>query len=189
MAGINLVHRKDSEAVALNTWYDGPTLVDYLGEWLLSSSNHLPRISIDELEPPTRDITAPLRFPISNVFKGQSSGTAVVGCVCSGLVQVGERLRVLPGDETAIVKSKRIIGVQGYILTLLLGIEAETESLPWAAAGSSVTLYLIAIDPVHLNIGSVLCPPSDVVPLARSFSARIIVFDIQVPITSGASVS
>lgn len=67
-------------------------------------------------------------------------------------------------------------------------IEAETESLQWAAAGSNVTLYLTAVDPVHLNIGSVLCPISDVIPVATAFIARIIVFDIQVPITAGASV-
>jgi elongation factor 1 alpha-like protein len=58
----------------------------------------------DRLQPPRRDINSPLRFPISNVFKGQSSTTGVWGRVCGGLVQVGERLRVLPGDETAIVK-------------------------------------------------------------------------------------
>jgi elongation factor 1 alpha-like protein len=60
----------------------------------------------DKLEPPTRNITAPLRFPISNVFKGQGSGTAVAGRVCGGVVQVGERLRILPGDESGIVKSE-----------------------------------------------------------------------------------
>lgn len=51
-----------------------------------------------------RDIDAPLRFPISNVFKGPSSGAGVSGRVCGGVVQVGERLRILPGDESAIVK-------------------------------------------------------------------------------------
>lgn len=52
-----------------------------------------------------------------------------------------------------------------------------------------MTIHLTAIDPVHLNIGSVLCPPTDLVPLATNFTARIIVFDIDVPITAGASVS
>ena len=61
-------------------------------------------MNIDRLQPPRRDITSPLRFPISNVFKGQGSTTGVWGRVCSGLVQVGECLRVLPGDETAVVK-------------------------------------------------------------------------------------
>jgi len=72
---------------------------------------------------------------------------------------------------------------------LCLAIELEEESVQWAAAGSNVTIYLTSIDPVHLNIGSVLCYPSEPVPLATIFTARIIVFDIQVPITSGTSVS
>ena len=69
---------------------------------------------LDQLEPPVRDIESPLRLPISNVFKGQSSGIGVTGRICSGIVQVGERLRVLPGDETAVVKSKDNIRISGY---------------------------------------------------------------------------
>ncbi|KIY45914.1 hypothetical protein FISHEDRAFT_48274 [Fistulina hepatica ATCC 64428] len=156
MLGVNLVNREDEEASLLNAWYHGPTLVDLL----------------DTLVPPTRNLMAPLRIPISNVFKGQSAGTAVTGRVCGGVVQVGERLRVLPGDETAIVKS----------------IEVEEQDVPWVAAGSNATLYLTSIDPVHLNVGTVLCPPDNVVPLASSFKARIIVFDIVIPITAGASI-
>lgn len=51
-----------------------------------------------------------------------------------------------------------------------------------------MTLYLTAVDPIQLNIGSVLCPTTDVITLASVFSARIIVFDIQVPILAGTSV-
>ena len=58
----------------------------------------------DGLEPPTRDLNAPLRFPVANVFRTPSSAVAISGRVCSGLVQVGERLRVVPGDESALVK-------------------------------------------------------------------------------------
>lgn len=61
------------------------------------------------MEVPSRPLEAPLRFPISNVFKGQTavaSGVGVSGRLCSGVVQVGERLRIVPGDETAIVKSE-----------------------------------------------------------------------------------
>ena len=47
MAGVNLVNRGGAEAQALRQWYIGPTLVDLL----------------DLLEPPTRDIMSPLRFP------------------------------------------------------------------------------------------------------------------------------
>ncbi|KAG1908149.1 EF Tu GTP binding domain-containing protein [Suillus fuscotomentosus] len=154
MLGVNLVNNAD--ASVLSKWYKGPTLVDLL----------------DKLEPPTREITSPLRLPISNVFKGQNSGTGVTGRICGGVVQVGERLRVLPGDESAIVRL----------------IDVEEQSVPWAAAGTNAAVYLTSIDPIHLSIGSVLCPPSDIVPLATVFTARIIVFDIQLPITTGTSI-
>jgi elongation factor 1 alpha-like protein len=53
-----------------------------------------------------------------------------------------------------------------------------------------VTLYLAQIDPIHLNIGSVLCPLAipELVPLATSFSAQILVFDISQPIITGTPV-
>ncbi|KZT39634.1 hypothetical protein SISSUDRAFT_623284 [Sistotremastrum suecicum HHB10207 ss-3] len=159
MLGVNLVDTNQPEAEALRKWYSGPTLADLL----------------DVLTPPPRLIESPMRLPLTNVFRGQTSvasGIAVSGRLSSGIIQVGERVSVLPGDETAVIKI----------------IEVEEESVPWAAAGSSVTLYLSGIDPVQLGIGTVLCPPSDPVPLASSFVAQIVVFDIQVPIIAGASV-
>src|SRR6266576_846262 len=71
----------------------------------------------------------------------------------------------------------------------LSAIDTEQTNAPWAAAGTNVTLYLTAIDPIQLNVGSVLCSPSPLVPLVTTFTARVIVFDIQVPITAGVSVS
>ncbi|KAF7301549.1 Tr-type G domain-containing protein [Mycena indigotica] len=156
MRGVNLVNREGEDAKQLALWYEGPTLVDLL----------------DELEAPTRDITSPMRIPIANIFKGQGSGTSVSGRLLSGVVQVGERVRILPGDETGVIKT----------------IEIEEENVSWAAAGSNLTLSLVSVDPIQLTIGSILCPPSDPVPLSSSFTARIIIFDIQVPIIAGAVV-
>ncbi|KAJ7162534.1 P-loop containing nucleoside triphosphate hydrolase protein [Mycena crocata] len=154
--GVNLARCEGDDAKPLLQWYSGPTLVDLL----------------DQLEPPSRDITSPVRLPISNIFKAQGSGTFVSGRLLNGVIQVGERLRILPGDETAVVKF----------------IEVEEENVPWAAAGSNLTLSLVSVDAIQLAIGSVLCPPMFPVPLASVFTARIIIFDIQVPIISGAMV-
>ncbi|KAJ7781566.1 P-loop containing nucleoside triphosphate hydrolase protein [Mycena metata] len=156
MLGVNLVACEGEDAKQLLEWYQGPTLVDLL----------------DKLEPPARDITAPARIPVSNIFKGQGSGISVSGRLLSGVVQVGERLRILPGDETAVVKT----------------IEVEEENVPWVAAGSNAILALVSVDSVQLAIGSVLCPPTNPVPLALTFTARILIFDIQVPIIAGAMV-
>ena len=78
----------------------------------------------DHLEPPMRDLTSPLRLPISNVFKGQSSGIAISGRVCGGVVQVGERVRVLPGDETAVIKSMSELS---WHRSVFLGADAEAK--------------------------------------------------------------
>lgn len=63
----------------------------------------------DKVEVPERPYENPLRIPVSNVFKGQTavaSGVAVSGRLCSGIVQVGDRLRAVPGDEVANVRSE-----------------------------------------------------------------------------------
>lgn len=39
MAGINLVHRENPAAAALKAWYNGPTLVDLLGELTVNPSD------------------------------------------------------------------------------------------------------------------------------------------------------
>ena len=67
-------------------------------------------------------------------------------------------------------------------------ISYEGDNLPWAAAGQTVTIYMTGVDPIHLNVGSILCPPTSIVPLVTTFTARIIVFDITTPVTAGASV-
>lgn len=88
------------------------------------------------------------------------------GRVCAGVVQVGEKLRILPGDETGVVKCKSLALFRCSLTDHFKAIEIEDAPVPWAAAGSNATLHLTAIDPVNLNIGSVLCPPGDLVPLA-----------------------
>lgn len=83
-------------------------------------------------------------------------------------------------------------------------IEQENSSVSWSAAGTNVDLYLSNIDQNHLkyifalllqlsnsyslSIGSVLCPLSNVVPLASKLTGQIIVFDITLPITPGTYV-
>ena len=63
----------------------------------------------DKVEVPQRPYDSALRIPLSNVFKGQTavaSGVAVSGRLCSGVVQVGDRIRAVPGDEVANVRSR-----------------------------------------------------------------------------------
>ncbi|BGP55709.1 hypothetical protein JCM8202v2_003316 [Rhodotorula sphaerocarpa] len=156
MTGENLVARSNE---LLQAWYEGPTLVEQL----------------DSLDVPSRALEAPLRIPISNVFKGQSataSGLAVSGRIESGIVQVGEKLAALPGDESGVVRA----------------LEVEGELVPYALAGTNATVFLSGIEANQLGVGSVLCPPTQRVPVVSSFTAQIIVFEPKYPITAGYAV-
>jgi elongation factor 1 alpha-like protein len=105
MEGINIMENKEP---SLQSWYTGPTLMTTLG---MSSALSLEPmlIALDKVEVPKRPYEAPFRIPLSNVFKGQTavaSGVAVSGRLCSGIVQVGDRVRSVPGDEVGHVRSK-----------------------------------------------------------------------------------
>lgn len=119
MSGENVTERAEA---GLKQWYAGRTLVQEL----------------DALQVPPRSLDAPLRLPLANVFRGQTataSGLAVAGRIESGLVQVGERLAALPGDESGIVRA----------------LEVDGEMVPWAVAGANVTVFLSGIDANQLR--------------------------------------
>ena len=76
-------------------------------------------ILLDKVEVPKRPYEAPFRIPLSNVFKGQTavaSGVAVSGRLCSGIVQVGDRVRSVPGDEVGHVRSTSLLPSLGHRL-------------------------------------------------------------------------
>ncbi|TIB73202.1 hypothetical protein E3Q24_01206 [Wallemia mellicola] len=178
MTGENVTKRSNK---VLESWYNGQTVAQVL----------------DQFEAPRRPFEAGLRLPVHNIFKGQTaiaSGVGVSGRLCAGVIQVGEKVRCMPGDEFAIVKSR---------LTIVV-IEVDNDSVPFASAGTNVTVYLANIDPINLrwvvdmiriqmliiiikSIGSVLCSPTDLVPLASKFIAQILLFDINIPILPGTT--
>lgn len=143
----------------LATWYTGATLSE----------------ALDRLQQPPRMYDAAFRLPVSNVFKGGSalsSGLGVSGRIVSGFVQVGEVVRSQPGDEWGLVKA----------------IEMDGDLRPWAAAGSSVTLYLTNLETNQVHVGSLLSPPSALVPLAKEIIVQVLVFQPTYPLVRGTAV-
>ncbi|CAK9784499.1 unnamed protein product [Cutaneotrichosporon oleaginosum] len=140
-------------------WYKGPSLME----------------ALDRVAVPERPYAAPLRIPVSNVFKGQTaiaSGVACQGRLASGVVQVGDQVRVVPGDVVASIRT----------------IEVDDDSAPFAVAGQNVTLYLAGVDANQLSIGAVLCPVSYPIRLVSKFLCQILVFDVTTPIIVGTAV-
>lgn len=135
-SGENLVERSNA---VLNAWYEGRTLVEQL----------------DALSVPPRALDAPLRIPVSNVFRGQtatSSGLAVAGRIESGIVQIGERLACLPGDESGVVRCEFVVPIIHTPTNVAnTALEVDGVSVPWAVAGANVTIFLSGIDPLQLS--------------------------------------
>ena len=68
--------------------YSGPTLIEV----------------IDNFKCPERPVDKPFRFSINDIFKNTGSGFSISGHMETGMVSVGDKVLILPRNETAIVK-------------------------------------------------------------------------------------
>lgn len=141
----------------LNSWYSGPYLLE----------------AIDHLQPPKRDISRPLRLPISEVSKSRSLGqVAISGKLEGGALKIGTKVLVMPAGVVATVKA----------------IKQDTQVCAVARAGDSVDIALQGIDISSLMIGGVLCHPDYPVPIAIRIELRVVILDITMPILVGSQV-
>ncbi|XP_039914240.1 HBS1-like protein isoform X3 [Hirundo rustica] len=124
---------------------------------------------IDSFKPPQRSVDKPFRLCVADVFKDQGSGFCVTGKIEAGFIQVGERLLAMPPNETCTAK----------------GITLHDEPVDWAAAGDHVSLTLTGMDIIKINVGCVFCDPKEPIKVCTRFRARVLIFNIEVPITKG----
>ncbi|XP_066229268.1 HBS1-like protein isoform X1 [Saccopteryx leptura] len=124
---------------------------------------------IDSFKPPQRSIDKPFRLCVSDVFKDQGSGFCVTGRIEAGFIQTGDRLLAMPPNETCTAK----------------GISLHDEPVDWAAAGDHVSLTLVGMDIIKINVGCIFCGPKEPIKACTRFRARILIFNIEVPITKG----
>ncbi|XP_037698062.1 HBS1-like protein isoform X2 [Choloepus didactylus] len=151
LSGENLITRSQSNE--LTKWYKGLCLLE----------------QIDSFKPPQRSIDKPFRLCVSDVFKDQGSGFCVTGKIEAGYIQTGDRLLVMPPNETCTAK----------------GITLHDEPVDWAAAGDHVSLMLVGMDIIKINVGCIFCGPKEPIKACTRFRARILIFNIEIPITKG----
>lgn len=123
----------------------------------------------DKFRVPERPIDKSLRISVTDIFKG-ISGLCVTGRIETGVLRKNDNVLVCPIKEQATAKQINI---------------DESNSIATAFAGDQVTITLSGIDAANITVGSVICHPKDVVPIATRFQARIIVFNVKMPITNG----
>lgn len=124
---------------------------------------------IDKFNVPERPVSKPLRISINDVFKGTGSGFCVSGRIENGVLKKGDKVLVCPTKEMAEVRS--------------LSINDLTNNV--AFAGDQVTLTLSGVDMQNVSVGYILSDPIEQVSVTTRFEARIVVFNVKVPITKG----
>ncbi|XP_078318849.1 uncharacterized protein LOC111120855 isoform X2 [Crassostrea virginica] len=127
---------------------------------------------IDKFKPVERSMDRPFRLIISDVFKGLGSGFSVVGRVSSGSVQAGDKVLVQPAGDLAVVKA----------------VTMEDSDNSCGFAGDHVTIILTGMDMAHVNVGSAICDPQNPIKSAMRIRARIVIFNLELPITKGFTV-
>ncbi|XP_050316410.1 protein HBS1 isoform X2 [Anthonomus grandis grandis] len=127
---------------------------------------------IDKFRSPLRPVSRPFRFTVNDVFKSTGSGFCVDGRVETGVVNIGDKVMVCPSRDQAVVKS--------------LAIDESPKTI--AFAGDQATITLSGIEIQNVSIGNILCDPNQPIPVASKFEARIVVFNVAIPITKGYSV-
>ncbi|CEM13058.1 unnamed protein product [Vitrella brassicaformis CCMP3155] len=156
--GTNIV---DNNCAELKAWWgEGATLVDL----------------IDGLQTKGRgDSTGasggPFKGCVSDVWR-TGDKTSVSMKVDGGTLRNGQKVLILPSNETAIVK----------------GLECRGASVPECRSGDYVDTALLNVEPHFVSVSSVLCDPSSPLPVVTSFTAQLLVFDLDIPIVKGQQV-
>lgn len=151
----------------------------FTGENLLEQTTHPQLVKwysgapllklIDTFEAPTRPVEKPFRCSVADIFKGQGAGFSVSGRIESGYLQQGDNVLVLPANEHASVKALLV----------------NDGSVTWAVAGDQIIVTLQGMDITKINVGSILSELEHPARVCTIIQARVLIFDIEFPITQG----
>lgn len=124
---------------------------------------------IDKFNVPQRPVSKPLRLSVNDIFKGTGSGFCVAGRIENGTLNKGDKVLVCPTKELAEVRSISINEMPNNV----------------AFAGDQVSVTLSGIDMQNVSVGYIISDPVNQVPVCTRFEARLVVFNVKVPITKG----
>lgn len=140
-----------------------------------------------------RQIDAPFRFLVSDVFKTVGSSAPIIaGRVVSGAISSGDnsgpasKVVCLPSGTVATVRNIRPLGAAVEIES---GVLREQQT--YAFAGDQVGISFADVDKnFNLNPGDVICDlDSRLAPVAVKVRAKVLVFDVSKPLTLGMLVT
>ncbi len=144
LMGDNIIKKSENMS-----WYKGPTL----------------REQIDLFPAPELPTNLPMRMPVQDVYEITGIGTVPVGKIETGIMKVGQKIKVLPGRTGT--------GIDGEVKT----IEAHHENYPEAPAGMNVGVNIRGVGKKDIARGDVICEASAPISIVEEFIATIAVIN------------
>ncbi len=144
LKGDNIAKKTDKMA-----WYKGPTVLE----------------QFDQFPVPELPTNLPMRMPVQDVYEITGIGTVPVGKIETGIMKVGQKVKVLPGRTGE--------GISGEVKT----IEAHHEQLPEGLAGDNVGINIRGVGKKDIARGDVICDASQPIPIVEEFVAQIAVIN------------
>ena len=130
-------------------WYKGPTIKE----------------QFDLFPEPELPTNLPMRMPVQDVYEITGIGTVPVGKIETGIMKMGQKVKVLPGRTGE--------GADGEVKT----IEMHHENLPEASAGDNVGINVRGVGKKDLARGDVICDASQPIPVVEEFIAQVAVIN------------
>ncbi len=137
---------KKSEKMA---WYKGSTIIE----------------QFDLFPQPELPTGLPMRMPVQDVYEITGIGTVPVGKIETGIMKMGQKVKVLPGRTGE--------GVDGEVKT----IEMHHENLPEASAGDNVGINVRGVGKKDLARGDVICDAAQPIPVVEEFIAQVAIIN------------
>jgi elongation factor 1-alpha len=131
------------------SWYKGPTVME----------------QFDLFPKPELPTNLSMRMPIQDVYEITGIGTVPVGKIETGIMKVGQRVRILPGRTGK--------GIDGEVKT----IEMHHETISEATAGDNVGVNIRGVGKKDIARGDVICAADTPIPVVEEFVAMITVIN------------
>jgi len=131
---------------------------------------------LDSLEGAKRPLKKPFRMCVADI---RNNGTMVSGKIEAGYVHVRDKVVVCPHGAA----NKNVFTVKSVY-------RHGQEKVNAARAGENVDIVLNNVQSNLLRVGSILCPPDNLVPIVKQFEAQIFTLEaLQVPLFTGSQLT
>jgi len=146
LSGYTGQNLKEVVSKSVCPWWDGPSMLG----------------ALDQLPPLERKVDAPLRLPVTDIFRNERGVPTIMGKIQAGTLTIGQNYFIMPGKLPVEV----------------LAIESDAiAKMKSARPGENVRLAVKGVDETNVGIGHVLCD-KDLVHVVSEFEGMLVIQEL-----------